>query len=254
MGANKGLLGFLIAGSLAVIAFLIYWFFFRKKKTGVDSSANAVGILGAVVGSTTAQPGMSTNPISPQDSSSGTPEYVPVNPDFPNVDKEFGTAAGETTEVSIRSTGFNPTPQETLETGSALSERANNPGALFWDGSTNWQGLNSKQTKVNQIIYFDNVDYGVRAQLMTLKNYYKKHGIDTLIGITIRYAPVGHGNNNPTVYAQSLASCMGMNTTDKFNLDSNRNLLAAIGYYMHRIEAGYFWVPREKYLEWSTKV
>jgi hypothetical protein len=150
--------------------------------------------------------------------------------------------------------GFNSALQETLTSGNSLSQRTNNPGALFWDGSTNWQGMNSSKTKPGQIIYFDSVDYGVRAQVMMLKNYYKMHGIDTLTGITNRAAPWGHGDNNPTVYARILASFLGMDVDTKFNMDSNRNLLAAIGYFIHRVEAGYFWVPRSKYLEWSVKV
>lgn len=245
MGSNKGLIGFMIAGSLAVIAFLVYWFFFRKKNVDVLGAAG----VGAGVSSV---PSAATNPISNQDTMSSAPPYTPVN--VPVFDTGEFSGSDNGNNVSITSTGFNLTPQETLESGNALSQRTNNPGALFWDGSTNWQGLDKSKTKSGQIIYFESVDYGIRAQLMTLKNYYKKHGIDTLIGITTRYAPYGHGNNNPAAYAQTLASCMGMNTTDKFNLDSNRNLLAAIGYYIHRVEAGYYWVSREKYLEWSTKV
>ncbi|MDH6309790.1 hypothetical protein M2451_002026 [Dysgonomonas sp. PFB1-18] len=236
---NKGLMGFMIAGLLAIIAFLVYWFFFRKGNT----------VTNTVVSDSVAPPPVANNPISPQDSSSTAPPYVNINTG------EFGNSDSvDMSDTKILSTGFNPTPQETLETGNALSQRTNNPGALFWDGSTNWQGMTKSKCKSGAIMYFDSVDYGVRAQLMTLKNYYKKHGINTLIGITTRYAPYGHGNNNPAVYAQTLASCMGMNTTDKFNLDSNRQLLAAVGYYIHRVEAGYYWVPREKYLEWSTKV
>lgn len=240
---SKTLIGFLIAGTLAIIAALVYWFFFRKQKSNDVMNLDNI-------------PPVATNPISSQDSTNSIPDYVPVNPDV-LTGGEFGSQSDNTSSSDSGSAfikGFTSTPQETLTSGEALTQRTNNPGALFWDGSTNWQGMNKSKTKSGQIIYFDSVDYGVRAQLMTLKNYAKNHGIITLIGITTRYAPKGHGNNDPAVYAQTLAGCLGMQVFDAFRMDSNRNLLAAIGYYIHRIEAGYYWVTREKYLEWSTKV
>jgi hypothetical protein len=245
---NKGLLGFLIAGILAVVAALVYFLFFKKKASSLSPDGTYVssgGALGASVGT------IATNPINSQNNTGVTPPYVPIN------DSSILRDGDEQAAYSIlsnASAGFQATPQETLTNGNALSQRSNNPGALFWDGSTNWQGMDKSLTKSGNIIYFTSVDYGVRAQLMTLKNYYKLHGIDTLSKITARYAPYGHGSNDPGAYARTLSSCLAVDVDTKFNMDVNRNMLAAVGYYMHRVEAGYFWVPRSKYLEWSTKV
>jgi hypothetical protein len=226
---NKGLLGLIIAAIVAIIGFLVYKFFFKT------SASVPVSPLG---GQTTG----SNNPISTQDVG---------KVEAPVVLSPSGDTA---TFGGIYQNGFDLTQKETITHGTALSELSNNPGALFWDNSTQWQGMNVVLTCKNGIIYFEDSDHGVRAHLMTLKNYYKKHGIDTLAKITARYAPVGSGGNNPVEYARILGSYLGIGVNDTFNMDSNRELLAAIGYFMHRVEAGYFWLPRTKYSEWSTKV
>lgn len=222
---NKSLLGLIIAAIVAIIGYLIYKFFFSKDSNNTD---NAAGLAGATAGANAA------NAIVPP---------VVTTPESNTA--EFG---------SIYRNGFDMNQQETLTNGTALSQRTNNPGALFWDNTTKWQGMNETLTLKNSIIYFDTSDYGVRAQLMTLKNYSKIHGIKTLNELTARYAPKGHGSNDPIQYANILSSYIGIGVNDTFNLDSNRELLAAIGYFIHRVEAGYFWLPRTKYSEWSTKV
>lgn len=228
---NKSLLGLIIAAIVAIIGYLIWKFFFNKD------NSNAAGLVGAKVGAQV------SNPVATQDVNNVKPPVV--NPSTP---AEYG---------SIFRNGFDVNQQETLTNGTALSQRSNNPGALFWDNTTNWQGMNTTLTMKNSIIYFDTPDFGVRAQLMTLKNYSKIHNIDTLNKLTARYAPVGsggHETNNPAAYARILASFLGIDVNQTFNLDSNRELLAAVGYFIHRVEAGYFWLPRSKYSEWSIKV
>lgn len=222
---NKSLLGLIIAAIVAIIGYLIYKFFFSKDSSNTN---NAAGLAGGTAAANAIKPPVVTTPESNT--------------------AEFG---------SIYRNGFDMNQQETLTNGTALSQRTNNPGALFWDGITKWQGMNETLTLKNSIIYFDTPDYGVRAQLMTLKNYSKKHGVNTLNKLTARYAPVGsgvHATNSPIVYANILSSYIGIGVNDTFNLDSNRELLAAIGYFIHRVEADYFWLPRTKYNEWSTKV
>lgn len=234
---NKSLLGLIIAAIVAIIGYLIYKFFFMKDSKNTN---NAAGLAGAAAGAKAA------NPIASQDMNKvNTPAVT-----WPGIDKEFGGAASG----SVLAVGFDTSKQESLMNGSALSQRTNNPGALFWDGIAQWQGMSKTGTKINQIIYFDTVDFGVRAQLMTLKNYSKLHGVKTLNEVTARYAPYGHGSNDPVRYAQVLSNYLGIDPNASFNLDSNRELLAALGYFMHNVEAGYFWLPRTKYSEWSTKV
>jgi hypothetical protein len=229
---SKGVISFLIAALIAAIGFLIYWFFFRKKTGSTDP------VIGTPVAS-------GSNPISVQDVSNVG--YVPVSDSSIIRDSEASVFLNS-------SAGFKAIPQETLTAGTALTQRSNNPGALFWDNVTRWQGMDDTLTKKDSIIYFYNSDYGIRAHLMTLKNYARKHGINTLSALTARYAPFGSGGNDPVVYARLLASYLGMDVDTKFDMDANRNLLAAIGYYIHRVEAGYYWISRERYLDWSVKV
>lgn len=222
---------------LAIIGFLIYFFFFKKKIQAENNYVSDSVII----------PNGANNPISSQTVDS--PVYTPA----PVINMPTGDLS---TVSGVGSNGaFEGYQYEVLKTdGNALTQRTNNPGALFWDGSTPWQGMNKSKTKSGQIIYFNDVDSGVRAQCMTLKNYSKKHGIYTLNSLTARYAPLGHGNNNPIAYAQTLASFLSIEPTDKFDLSVNKNLLAGVSYFIHRVEAGYFWVPREKFIEWSAKV
>ncbi|SHE85893.1 hypothetical protein [Dysgonomonas macrotermitis] len=232
---NKGILAFLIAGVLAVISFLVWKLLIAKKTSDVVTPSVPVPV---------------NNPISSQ-SVNNIGGYVNVSPESTLDSDSVHTSS----VLHNDSKGFSASYQETLTFDkTALSQRSNNPGALFWDGSTNWQGMNKSKTKSGAIMYFDNFDYGVRAQLMTLKNYFKKHGLNTLLGITTRYAPYGHESNDPAAYARTLASYLGIDVDTKFDLDVNRNMLAALGYFIHRVEAGYFWIPRSKYLEWAPKV
>lgn len=216
-------MGLIIAAIVAIIGYLIYKFFFQK-----DSLTDTAGLLGAVIGSEAANR-VQTPVVS-------TPDGNPA---------EYG---------SIYKNGFDMNQQETLTHGTAVTERSNNPGALFWDNTTKWQGMNESLTMKNSIIYFDTPDYGIRAQLMTLKNYSKRHDVNTLNELFAKYAPEGHGGNDPLAYARMLSSYIGIGVDDTFNLDSNRELLAAVGYFIHRVEAGYFWLPRTKFSEWSVKV
>lgn len=226
---------------LAIIGFLIYFFFFKKKSEIKNNDVSDSVISGNV-------PNTATNPITSQ--SVDKPVYTP-----PVINMPTGDNSVSSSPVGVASGAFESMQYEVLKTdGNALTQRSNNPGALFWDGVTPWQGLNKNKSKSGQIIYFDSIDNGVRAQCMTLKNYSKKHGIYTLNSLTSRYAPLGHGNNNPIAYAQTLATYLGIQPTDKFDLDADRNLLAGVAYFVHRVEAGYFWVNRSKFIEWADKV
>lgn len=160
-------------------------------------------------------------------------------------------AQGKTPVIEF---SFPDTQLEELKNGNALSQRAKNPGAVFWDGSSDWQGMDKSKTKKNQIIYFTDEEKGIRCCCMVLKNYKKKHGIDTLQKVFERYAPSGHGANNPLYYAEYIADKLRIGINDKIDLDGNRTLLAAVAYHIHSMEAGYYWLPRTLFIKWAKAV
>lgn len=123
-----------------------------------------------------------------------------------------------------------------------LSLRNNNPGALMFTGQgIAWRG---RTDTVDPNIYrFKNMVYGTRALIKVLNTYYNVHELQTLRDIFTRYAPYGHGNNNPIAYAGSVA--MRLNKTIDSKLTWNRDTIKAIVYAITRIESG---LDPEKYL------
>jgi len=59
---------------------------------------------------------------------------------------------------------------------------------------------------------------GVAAMSSNLAAYASKHGINTLNGLTARWAPKGDGNNDPTAYAASLGKMLGLDPNAEINL------------------------------------
>jgi len=59
---------------------------------------------------------------------------------------------------------------------------------------------------------------GVAAMSSNLAAYASKHGINTLNGLTARWAPKGDGNNDPTAYAASLGKMLGLDPDAPINL------------------------------------
>ena len=59
---------------------------------------------------------------------------------------------------------------------------------------------------------------GVAAMSSNLAAYASKHGINTLNGLTARWAPKGDGNNDPAAYAASLGKMLGLDPNAEINL------------------------------------
>ena len=75
-----------------------------------------------------------------------------------------------------------------------------NPMALIQKSPDDWDGLEGDD---NGRLKFKEMKYGVRAGVKNLKNTYFSKGIGdtTLIDLFKKYAPSGHGANNPSNYA-----------------------------------------------------
>jgi hypothetical protein len=91
-------------------------------------------------------------------------------------------------------------------TGAPVGVRSNNPGNLIGGGA--WQGMVG--TNASGINIFSTWHYGIRAMIKTLHSYYYNHGLQTLRDIFHRYAPYGHGGNNPDQYAENVAAWIGI--------------------------------------------
>lgn len=91
------------------------------------------------------------------------------------------------------------------QTGLPIGIRSNNPGNLI--GGGNWQGLAGSQPGGYNI--FETFGHGIRAMIITLNSYRNNHNLDTLRKITHRWAPFGHGGNDPDAYAEYLAAKTG---------------------------------------------
>ena len=107
--------------------------------------------------------------------------------------------------------------EETTGTGEwALPYK--NPMALIQKSPDSWDGLDGHD---NGRLKFKEMKYGVRAGVKNLKNTYFSKGIGTttLIDLFKKYAPSGHGANNPTNYASFVADKIGVKVTDKLTWD-----------------------------------
>ena len=93
-----------------------------------------------------------------------------------------------------------------------------NPMALIQKKPNNWDGLIGHD---NGRLKFKEMKYGVRAGVKNLKNTYFANGMGTttLIDLFKKYAPSGHGANNPSIYANFVANNIGVKVTDKLTWD-----------------------------------
>lgn len=102
---------------------------------------------------------------------------------------------------------------------------ANNPGNIRPVGG---QGFNTYATPED----------GARAMSDLLSTYGTKHGINTLVGLTSRWAPKGDGANDPTAYAQFLSKQVGGYPIDAPIDLTNPEFRAQLMRGMSRMETG----------------
>lgn len=78
---------------------------------------------------------------------------------------------------------------------------------------------------------------GVAAMARNLTAYQDVHGINTLNGITARWAPAGDGNNNPAAYAAAISRLTGLDPNQPLDLHDPATLAKIIP-AMAQIEHG----------------
>lgn len=122
------------------------------------------------------------------------------------------------------------------------------------NGNDPWMDAGGKPSKTDSRGHavFSEPSYGVRAGILLLRTYYLNHGLQTILEILSRWAPVtdtvgsiaGNASNNPTEYAIFVAEKMGVGYRDKlelFNADKsikNVGQLRGLFYAMSAFEIG----------------
>jgi len=133
-----------------------------------------------------------------------------------------------------------------------LTVRASNPGALFWFGD-DWQGMDKDKTQNGKIIFFKNYSYGVRAQIITLLNYQKRHDLYTTTAILNRWAPPGAHNNNTQAYVDFVSQFLGIDPDARIEFKNDPYMLACFAYAQHIVEAGFAWIDLTDFEDYANK-
>lgn len=69
-----------------------------------------------------------------------------------------------------------------------LGERCKNPGNIRYVASQKWQGLDNPPSEQGFCRFVD-ISYGIRALMITLRTYIRKHNLTDVKSIISRYAP-----------------------------------------------------------------
>lgn len=102
--------------------------------------------------------------------------------------------------------------------------RNNNIGNIM-KSTDQWEGLVGYDEDGYAI--FDSPESGIRAKGRVLMTYGRK-GYNTLPKIFERYAPKGHGNNDPAAYAQFVANETGFGLNDVLDLNDENTLMKLV--------------------------
>lgn len=93
--------------------------------------------------------------------------------------------------------------------------RNNNPANIRW--GENWEGLKKDGKKQDpSFCVFTEAQYGIRALAKILITYYLRHGINTVRGIIMRYAPPVE--NDSVSYIEHVAKELGVGVDEKINV------------------------------------
>jgi len=110
----------------------------------------------------------------------------------------------------------------------------NNPGGIKL--GADWRGL--VKSPDNKHCAFSTAVFGFRALAMVLRNYQRRHGIRTLLGVFERWAPSNSGEgNHPRDYAERVSDRTGLSVNEDLNL-SDPAILAKMAAAMCEVESG----------------
>lgn len=111
-----------------------------------------------------------------------------------------------------------------IETSVARGIRNNNPGNIRKSKDA-WIGLASVQMD-EEFCTFESAEYGIRAMVVLLLGYAKRHGLNTIAGIIRRWAPAVE--NNTAAYISSISQQTGFAPDQPLELRNEQILTALI--------------------------
>ncbi|HYD19296.1 MAG TPA: structural protein P5 [Patescibacteria group bacterium] len=123
--------------------------------------------------------------------------------------------------------------------------RNNNPGNIRLSPAK-WRGQKAEQHDT-AFVEFESPLMGLRALMILLLTYHRKHGLDTVESIINRYAPPHE--NATDHYTHSVAKALGVRRREKIEL-GDENTLAGLARAIVRHENGAGageWYPAETY-------
>lgn len=108
--------------------------------------------------------------------------------------------------------------------------RNNNPGNIRWGDE--WQGLVPVTERTDKAFcQFVSPEYGIRAMIVILRNYQKKHGLRTIRKIIHRWAP--ESENNTQAYINSAVKQTGIAADQRIDVNDSRVMLKLVRAIIH---------------------
>jgi len=99
--------------------------------------------------------------------------------------------------------------------------RNNNPGNIRWGDE--WKGLVPEAQRTDKsFCQFKAPEFGIRAMIIILRNYQRKHGLKTITGIIKRWAPPNE--NDTQAYIRSVALATETDADKPIDLTDSRKL------------------------------
>lgn len=100
--------------------------------------------------------------------------------------------------------------------------RNNNPGNIRWGDE--WKGLVPETQRTDKsFCQFKSAEYGIRAMIIILRNYQRKHGLKTISGIINRWAPTNE--NDTQSYINSVAKATGVDPDQRIDTSDSRFMM-----------------------------
>nr|WP_168404428.1 structural protein [Erwinia amylovora] len=100
--------------------------------------------------------------------------------------------------------------------------RNNNPGNIRW--GDDWKGLVPVAQRTDKsFCQFTKAEYGIRAMIIILRNYQRKHGLNTISGIIHRWAPTVE--NDTQAYIDSVAKSTGIPADKQIDTTDSRFMI-----------------------------
>ena len=107
-------------------------------------------------------------------------------------------------------------------TSGARGIRNNNPGNIRW--GDDWDGPVPKSQRTDKsFCQFTTPEYGIRAMIIILRNYVKKHGLNTVRKIINRWAPPVE--NDTEAYVNSVAKQVGVDADKVIDVTDSRVMI-----------------------------